>query len=418
MNNQTAEKILGCAIDGLAAAESDYSNIDDYLDSRLAEPGLRRSVSSILFEYYRHKNIVDSLLNSLIKKPCKSPLRYLLCVAATQMLYQDGIASASAVNVAVSAAKKHFGQHSGNFVNGVLRNLDRIDVNVFCGNLDSVQASNLPSAIYRHWQKIHPDYLDTLIDLLKRRAPFTFRACGAALSESESASVEAVPISAPGFYFYLTNNPGLLFKSNMLADGRIYIQDPATALAPVMSAPLPTEKIIDLCAAPGGKTLMLAELIGEDGNLIAVDRSEIRQKITAQNLLLRGHQFPVITTLEFEQQRNEERFDLILVDAPCSNTGVFHRRPDVLWRFSPKKLNELVKIQMLLLKYAAGIITPSGRIVYSTCSIEPAENHTLVAEFIKTNPEFNLNSETQLMPCSENDGAYAAVLKREPASGM
>jgi len=135
-------------------------------------------------------------------------------------------------------------------------------------------------------------------------------------------------------------------------------------------------------------------------------------------LLLRGHQFPVITTLEFEQQRNEERFDLILVDAPCSNTGVFHRRPDVLWRFSPKKLNELVKIQMLLLKYAAGIITPSGRIVYSTCSIEPAENHTLVAEFIKTNPEFNLNSETQLMPCSENDGAYAAVLKREPASGM
>lgn len=411
MNKNIAEKILEYAVAGLEAAASERSNIDDYLDFKLPEPDLRRSVSSILFEYFRHKNIIDKLLDSLISRPCNAELRYFLCAAATQMLYQSGIAAASAVNVAVFVAKTRFGQHAGGFVNAVLRNVARTKFQNFCDKLSAEERSNLPPALYRHWQKIYPEHLESLVELLKHRAALTFRACGSPLNETEIASVEAIPVPSPGFHFYKTENPALLFKSELLETGRIYIQDPAAALAPTLALPQPNETVIDLCAAPGGKTLMLAELLGSNGQLIAADRSETRQKITEQNLRLRGHQHQVIIGSAQENMLKEQKFDVVLLDVPCSNTGVFHRRPDALWSFSNKKLNELVKLQMELLIAAAKIINPGGRLVYSTCSIEPAENQTLIAFFMRNHPEFKLQAETQLMPCAANDGAYVAVLK-------
>lgn len=411
MNKNIAEKILEYAAAGLESAASERSNIDDYLDFSLPDPDLRRSVSSILFEYFRHKSIIDKLLNSLISRPCNPELRHVLCAATTQMLYQSGIAAASAANVAVVVAKKRFGQHIGGFVNAILRNVARTNFQDFCDKLSAEESSNLPPAIYRHWQKIYPEQLGSLVELLKHRAALTFRACGAPLNDEEILSVEAVAVPSVGFHFYKTESPALLFKSELLKDGRIYVQDPAAALAPTLASPQPNEAVIDLCAAPGGKTLMLAELLGDSGCLVVADRSEVRQKITEQNLRLRGYQHPVVIGSVQDNPFKEQKFDVVLLDVPCSNTGVFHRRPDALWSFSNKKLNELVKLQMELLKAAAKIINPDGRLVYSTCSIEPAENQSLIALFIRNYPEFQLQTETQLMPCTGNDGAYVAVLK-------
>ncbi len=408
--NDTSEKILAGAVLGLQHWEDGKYNLDDYLSYHLPTPDLRRSISSLLFEYFRHKGIIDKLLASFIHTKCKPPLRRILAIAATQLIHQDTLHQASAVNIAVDFVKKLHGKPAGGFANAILRNIIRCDMEQFNKNLTGEEKSNLPLVVYRHWQKIYPDHLPQLIDLLASPAAVNFRACGDELSPDELQKLAAVPIESPGFHFYRSENPSLLFQSPSLSAGRIYIQDPATSLAPVLAALQPGENAADLCAAPGGKTLMLAEQLKGVGSLTVADRSATRQKITAQNLSLRGHAYPVITASVFELPCPEHSFDMILLDAPCSNTGVYHRRPDVLWSFSAAKVKELTKLQLEMLTAGRKFLKPGGRIVYSTCSIEPDENNRLVSEFIKNNPDFKLLREQQLLPGKDHDGAYAAVL--------
>ena len=168
-------------------------------------------------------------------------------------------------------------------------------------------------------------------------------------------------------------------------------------------------KALDLCAAPGGKTLMLAELLGKEARITAADRSRNRQKLTRENLEARNVKADVIVAIPEELAGS---YDLVLADVPCSNTGVFRRRPDALWNFSREKLRELVEIQSSILEHAALRTAPGGLLIYSTCSIEKEENSDQVAAFLKKHSDFTLLSERQLYPGLETDGAFAAVMKR------
>jgi 16S rRNA (cytosine967-C5)-methyltransferase len=174
--------------------------------------------------------------------------------------------------------------------------------------------------------------------------------------------------------------------------------------------PHPGETVLDLCAAPGGKLSYIAQLMNNEGRLFAYDHRPERLRLIRENCARLG-----ITCLQILEQfaLPTSRFDRILVDAPCSNTGVMRRRVDLRWRILPGEIRRLRATQLNLLHNAAVLLQPSGLLVYSTCSLEPEENEQVIREFLRNHAEFALDRAQELQPFKHSvDGAYVARLVR------
>ena len=194
-------------------------------------------------------------------------------------------------------------------------------------------------------------------------------------------------------------------------DGWFYVQDPSTLLAPIQLGAQPGETILDLCAAPGGKTTFIAQLMNNTGKIVAGDLDQNRLRLVSDNCTRLGVT-SVETVLPALLNDQAAVFDRILIDAPCSNTGVMRRRVDLRWRISPDEILRLKRTQSDLLQRAATKLKPGGSLVYSTCSLEPAENSEVVKDFLLGHQNFRLETEHQLLPFAEGvDGAYVARLK-------
>ena len=202
--------------------------------------------------------------------------------------------------------------------------------------------------------------------------------------------------------------------------GHYYITDPSTAHAPGLLAPKPGEVILDACAAPGGKAIHLAGLMENQGRLICTDSNEKRLSRLRENLERCGVEIAEVSQHDWTQPAPsvwENYFDAILLDVPCSNTGVLRRRVDARWRLQKVDIEKLVVLQNEILREAARCVKPGGRLVYSTCSIDPEENIELVTRFAEKTPGFRLGKWEQLLPFKDQtDGAFAAVLHREDVS--
>jgi 16S rRNA (cytosine967-C5)-methyltransferase len=192
-------------------------------------------------------------------------------------------------------------------------------------------------------------------------------------------------------------------------DGWFYVQDPSTLLAVRELAPQPGETILDLCAAPGGKAMFIAQQMDNHGRLVAHDAFADRLKLIQENCKRLGVTCAEVTaTFDFPPAT----FDKVLVDAPCSNTGVLRRRVDLRWLIQPHEIERLRAAQLVLLKQAAAVLKPAGILVYSTCSLEPEENSEVVKQFLAEHAGFQLETERQLLPFADHvDGAYVARLK-------
>jgi 16S rRNA (cytosine967-C5)-methyltransferase len=215
--------------------------------------------------------------------------------------------------------------------------------------------------------------------------------------------------------FELKSHPPLASLKSF-HDGWFYLQDPSTLLATMELAPRPGEMILDLCAAPGGKTTFMAQQMNNEGKIIACDVADDRLQLIRENCERLG-----VTCVETVRSNlwdetpssRDLKFDKILIDAPCSNTGVLRRRVDLRWRVSPEEILRLQAAQLELLKLAATKLKPGGTLVYSTCSLEPEENSIVVQEFLRAHPDFKLERERELLPFIDNvDGAFVARLKK------
>ena len=377
----------------IAAVGAGRAVLDEELDA--ADPRFRRSISHLVLTFFRRRKQIDALLKPLIARPPQPAVRALLQAAATQLFFQTGIAPESAVNVAVEAAKA---RGADKFVNAVLRHLSREGA-VFSDDPEAV----LPGFFLERWR--HREELPRLCRAFLAGGEFTFR-----LERDwppEDLTAEEIP--SPAFRFF-RGVPGEVLASAPFGKHHIYVQDPAASL-PFQDLDLSgASRALDMCAAPGGKTLMLAELLPGNALLVAADRSRNRQKLTRENLEARNVRAEIITATPEELAGT---YDAVLADVPCSNTGVFRRRPDVLWRFSRSKLAELVELQSGLLDHAARLTAPGGKLIYSTCSIEDEENVRQVEAFLGRAPAFSLVSMRQLIPDLHTDGAFSAVLKKK-----
>ncbi len=195
--------------------------------------------------------------------------------------------------------------------------------------------------------------------------------------------------------------------------GLFYVQDPSTLLAVRELDPQPGETVLDLCAAPGGKLTLIAQLMRNEGRLYGHDTTPARLKLITENCARLGVTCVQTLLPSALDPQNLPAFDRILIDAPCSNTGVMRRRVDLRWRIRPNEIARLRTTQLELLCQAAPLLKPGGRLVYSTCSLEPEENGEVVNEFLGTYLDFKLERNRELLPFVDGvDGTYVARLAR------
>jgi 16S rRNA (cytosine967-C5)-methyltransferase len=203
-----------------------------------------------------------------------------------------------------------------------------------------------------------------------------------------------------------------------IVSGLCYVQDPSTLMACELLDPQPGERVLDACAAPGGKTSYLAQLMKNEGQIVACDVSADRLTRMRENLERLSATNVEVRRVDWLQApppaRELGQFDRILLDAPCSNTGVIRRRVDVRWRLSGDDFKRMPAVQMGLLKNLATLLKPGGALVYSTCSMEPEENDHLVNRVAAEAPTLKHVSSSRTLPFRDKvDGSFAALFTRE-----
>lgn len=389
-------------------------SLQDFLNL-LAHPpkpgaGIPEESSTLLKNLWFTWNRIHIGLQWILHQRCKKlrpRTQHLLEWCLVECYALAGLPPHDAVNLAVDHARRAWGAQEAGFVNGVMRGILRDApapdglTTLLTKAPESIRLQ-LPEALYARWLKAHgKDWIRTLAALLQEPAAVLARRRG---------SLAALPTPLE------FEETAALFQ---VADEttpvqEFYFQDPSTMLAPALLDPLPGESLADLCAAPGGKAVAIAERMKGKGRLLAADCAPTRMQRLQENLA----PFPFAECKVLDAANPTlppESLDGVLLDVPCSNTGVIRRRPDVRQNFSPTHLNDLVALQQKILNAAATLVRPGGRIVYSTCSIEDTENISQVQAFLATHPEFTLETQRQLYPTQNHDGAFAARLRRNGA---
>jgi 16S rRNA (cytosine967-C5)-methyltransferase len=323
-----------------------------------------------------------------------------LTVYQLQFLYK--VPAWAAVNEAVALAKRREHGKAAPFVNAVLRSLTASGGALPPLPDDPLEATAtrlaFPSWLARRWtDRLGPDQAERLMLALDERPPVTLRVnvlrCSRAtlsLRLDREHGLEAQPTAFAPDGLAL-DDAGPIARSKAFREGWFTIQDEASMLVGHLLAPKPGETVADVCAAPGTKTTHLAALMENSGKVVAIDPHSARLRLVARSAARLG-----VRIVECHGGRAEElsptfkdRFDRVLVDAPCSNLGVLRRKPDLKWRRLEADLPRLRERQRLILEAAAAMCRPGGILVYATCSLEPEENEEVVFPFLEAHPEWS-----------------------------
>jgi 16S rRNA (cytosine967-C5)-methyltransferase len=409
--------------------------VEDLLERALADAQLSSSdrglCQEIAYGVVRWQAALDWLIarktNGREQKPA---LQNLLRLGLYQIFWLDRIPDHAAVHETVELAKQNgFGPQAG-FVNAILRGYLRetVETKKLLAELKiSNPAIGLshPQWLVEKWQKRFGVEKTSQLLEWNNTPPKTFARVNAL--KFGGASVPASRLFEKwreenveydfvrreqleeNLVFELKSHPPLNSLSSF-RNGWFYIQDPSTLLAPRELGAQPGETILDLCAAPGGKTTFIAQLMKNEGKIVACDISEERLKLVHENCARLGVTCvdPILSSTLNSQLST---FNRVLVDAPCSNSGVMRRRVDLRWRISPEEILRLQQTQLDLLKLAATKLKSGGVLIYSTCSLETEENSEVVKEFLREHKNFKSESERELLPFVDNvDGAFVAKL--------
>lgn len=369
-----------------------------------ADAGL---ATELIYGTIQRKNTLDYFLNRFVAKgvaKLEPWVRNLLRLSLYQLHYLDRIPEHAAVNEAVNIAKRK--GHSGisGMVNGVLRNIVRRKTELFVPeSLDPVarialEASH-PEWLVADWvqrfgietaERIcrannEPPHASVRVNLLKLSR-------GELLQKMKEAGLNARP-SALSEAGIVVESGGNMALTPWYANGEMSIQDESSMLVAEMVDPLPGMSVLDCCAAPGGKTAHMAELMGNKGRIAACDLHEHKRELIeaqAKRLGLSCVETRTLDARKLPETFGEAAFERILLDAPCSGLGVIRRKPDIKWTKTPEDTAEIAKLQAELLDKAAGLLTPGGVLVYSTCTIAENENERVVERFLARHAQFEL----------------------------
>ena len=392
-------------------------------------------ITEISYGAIRQRYFLDCWIDFLGKVSAKKQpplLRWLLHLGLYQILKMERIPPAAAINTTVELAKTHRLAKLAPVVNGLLRSVLRAKENGLQlpesknPSLELAKKESLPVWLADElisWRGVEDAYkigkaFNTIspidIRVNKIRAELkdvkeSFDACG--------IKTQLIPNCPNGLE--VQAGVGEPKKWPGYAEGKWSVQDRSSQLIAPLLGGMPGEKILDACAAPGGKSTHIAELINNQGNIWCIDRSSRRaRKILTNSDRLGTTCLQLLVAdsndLLAKHPEWEAYFHRILIDAPCSGLGTLARHPDARWRMDKDNIQELVALQSQLLKSLAPLLQSGGKLVYSTCTIHPDENCNQIKNFLKINSKFSIEYEKQIWPGDEDkgDGFYIAVLKK------
>lgn len=375
-------------------------------------PEDRNLLNALVVGVIRHQSLLDHYISILREGKIDLEVRNVLRVGIFQILFM-GIPEHAAVNETVESTRKGV----RGLVNAVLRRVlrEKEELLSLTETLPPAVRYSHPKWIYKRWSETFAEAdVIKLLEWNQTPTTTTFRLNPLKPEARKIIQNHATATPMEGLYGYFTCD-GLPPKEWM-EQGYIYIQDPATRHAVELLAPKSGETILDACAAPGGKSTQIAAAMGNQGSLVCTDSNEKRLPRLLENLENQGITIAQTEPFDWTQTppaKWHQHFDGILLDVPCSNTGVLRKRIDARWRLTPESFAELNKLQLRILENAAQCLKPEGRMIYSTCSIDEEENSQLIQRFLAKHKEFSLETETSIYPFEHGtDGAYTAILKR------
>ena len=394
----------------------------------------------IINEVIRRRGLLDYIIEKCSKKKInqiQTKLRNVLRIGCYELIFDDFIPDFASIHSAVDLSKELINKKSGSMVNAVMRNIQRKQKNEPKW-LDLIIDNNIeiayPKWLIKKWQK----------QFGKIR---TKKLCSSFLNKSSMfIRVDESQLKINNVIKFL-NQAGIEIKTNkfltnfleivkgqdniidneLFKTGIISIQDPASGAVIDLVNPQKGDIILDVCAAPGTKSLLMSQKVGSDGKIYASDINKNRVKKGKDDISRHKNNNITWSVLD----ATKDKFPLckkILVDAPCTGTGVIGRRPDIKWRLKNKDIKFMERLQALILNHMSKFLMPGGRLVYSTCSLEPEENVNIVNNFLIKHQDFTILPSNALLPATwvnsdgllmtmpyktKTDALFAAVLLKK-----
>jgi 16S rRNA (cytosine967-C5)-methyltransferase len=429
----TTENMSARVASVLTLAKFDQELRVDHAIMDAVEGQNRQQVNEYVQGILRRKSYIDFLIgefSSVAFEDITPVLRNILRVGIYDLLFMDGTPDYAAVNEAVEIGKKLISQKSGDFVNAILRKIQR-DIEALPKPASKSRTELIattfshPQWLVERWVKRYgereafalmqannkrPEYYLRVNNLKTQTENFILRLEKAGVEFEDDGRL-------PGYFRVKTL--GDIRSKGWFEKGICQVQDLAAGLAPHVLNPQSGENVYDLCAAPGTKTIVMADLMKNEGSITAIDQNSERITLIAQNA--EAYKADNVKVMRADvRDLSLKLADAVLLDAPCSGTGVMGKRADLRWRRTLKDLEDLVVLQAELLDAAANLVKKSGRLVYSTCSLEPEENMDQIVKFLEEYPNFELQDLSGLVPddmLAEDKKSYQTMPHKHNCDG-
>lgn len=397
-----------------------------YLDKK-ERAFITRVVNGTLERMIELDHIIHSFSKVKVNK-MKPVIRMILRSGVYQIKYMDAVPDSAVCNESVKLTEKRGFTGLKGFVNGVLRNVSRNLAKVEYPSREkdpegylSIRYS-LPAWLAAQW--ILEYGLEKAEEIGKgffAERPLCVRCNTSRISREELAErlrregVEATPDEEVPCALWLQGYDHVAGLPEF-REGLFYVQDLSSMRAVLWADPKEGDQVLDVCAAPGGKAIHVAEMLRGTGMVEARDLTDYKVGLLEENIRRAG--LANIRAVKWDaalpDPEKEEKMDIVLADLPCSGLGVLGKKPDLRYKMTPEKEEELVRLQQKILSVAQAYVKPGGTLVYSTCTIHRAENEENTRWFLENHPKFRLRKERQLLPGADRgDGFYIAVMEKE-----
>jgi 16S rRNA (cytosine967-C5)-methyltransferase len=431
-------------VDILTRIDTRQSYSDKLLEKELLDlpDADKRFVTEIVNGVLRWRLRLDWYLNQLYLGQYENLLidvKNNLRSSIYQLLYMDKIPAYAVLYEAVEIAKAKYNQKTANLVNAVLRNYLRqakkfefLETQMEILDRIAFKYSH-PKWLVQRWIEYWGIDEVTLLCQANNERPHLSVRLNEQIADRDiffktlDENQISYHIHDDFQNFVWIDNFQDFRKLDFIYRGWVSVQDISTGLPVILLDPQPGELVLDMCAAPGGKTGFMAEKMQKKGTLLAMDRYVSRLKTLEENINRLNYQPVHIVAGDATVLPVRKKFDKILLDVPCSGFGVMRKRVDLRWKRTEEDINAMKELQLKLLEEAGRVLAPNGRMVYCTCTIEPEENERNIRRFLKQNPEFELLKIKNQIPekyISEHyfvytfphkhhiDGSFAALLRK------
>ena len=424
MTNSTNTREL--ALDMLLAIDRDgqYSHLvlRDVLDkyqylSKQERAFLTRLTEGTVERMLTLDYVIDQFSKTKVKK-MKPLIRELMRLSVYQIMYMDGVPDAAVCNEAVKLARKRGFSGLSGFVNGVLRSVARGWKDVTFQN-ESVRYS-VPEWIIDGWNADYGrDVTEKMLEAFMQPAKITVRTNTQKCTPEElkdRLSQEGVTVEAIEGISYAFALSGFDYLAGLgsFQDGWFYVQDISSMTVAHAADPKKGDYIIDVCAAPGGKSSHLAELLDGSGMVEARDLTEYKVGLIEENIL--RHDLHNMKAVQQDatlfDEASVEKADILICDLPCSGLGVIGRKSDIRYKMTAERAHDLAVLQQEMLDTVWKYVKRGGKLIYSTCTIHKEENEDNVAAFLQKHPQFTLVEQRQIFPMEGSDGFFVAKMIR------